>query len=144
MWTKTGILVCAVVLAAGCAGKTPEGGKEPGVAGKKSEAAVERVEGQLKHTVSGPYGLKGMLTKSSGEPWVFDASLTFPTGGYSVGEPEVLVKKSLPEQVDISIPVTPPAKDAIVTQALVTKSVRTTLNVSDGAQFSVYVVQQSQ
>lgn len=104
-------------------------------------AVVEPIPGELGYTVTGSYDLEGTITKDSpSDPdWTFDGSFVFTTGGYSVAEPEVVVMESFPEQVRITLPVTPPPPGAIVTQALEEVFVAASIYASNEAQFEVIV-----
>jgi len=104
-------------------------------------AKLKQATGVPAYTVTGPYELTGTITLVTNTPplWRADLAFTFPTGGYTVGEPEIIVEKSLPERVTMVLPVTPPAADAMVTQALTTVAVETTVSVSSEASFEVYV-----
>jgi hypothetical protein len=72
--------------------------------------------------LNGPYQLTGTVVHKAGQ-WRLEAEMTFPTGGYRLGEPEAAMLKSMPPQLVITLPVSPPPEDAMVTQALDTQSV---------------------
>ena len=95
----------------------------------------------LGFTISGPYGLEGTLTKdeASGGNWVLDAWFAFPSAGYEVGEVEVVVGESYPEQVWITIPVSAPGPGCGCAAVITVVPVQTTIQVSDGASFSIEV-----
>ncbi len=98
--------------------------------------------GRFGYGLSGPYGFEGALTKNqlSDAAWRLEASFSFPTGGYTVDTPIILVAESYPEQVSVSIKVTPPAPGTIVTQAVTEVPVTADITASNGALFNIRVV----
>ena len=100
--------------------------------------AQERPIGYQLH---GPYDLAGTITKDSEQDptWKMDATLTFPTGGYTVGEPRIISTRSMPEQINITIPVSSPPPDAMVTQALTTVPVSKEFPGTNGATIRVFI-----
>lgn len=95
----------------------------------------------LIHQVSGDWFLTGTLTKARpGDPeWLLSATVQFPTGGFEVGKLIVRQTRSYPETVSIVIPVTPPPKDALVTQAITTVRIDQAIPGTDRASFQVDV-----
>jgi hypothetical protein len=72
--------------------------------------------------VKGSYGLEGTIVPAADAEgqWVFKGHLTFPTGGFHLGEPWNQQQMG-PEGVDqiiVMLPMSLPPKDAMVTQAL--------------------------
>jgi hypothetical protein len=101
---------------------------------------LEPIPGETGYTMEGPYGLTGTLKKPAGQAeWVLEGKFVFPTAGYTVGKPEIRVMKSLPEQVHIVLPVTPPPKDAVVAQVITEKAVSVKIRATDRARFTVKV-----
>jgi len=142
------IVLCLAALASGCAHKDKEKVRETvdkveeSIKGALLKVDVEKQPSRrLGYTVSGPFNLDGTIIKDSetDTTWMLDATLTFPTGGYAVGEPRVMSTRSMPEQVNITIPVTSPPAGAMVTQALVTVPIQTEITGMNGAQFRVFV-----
>jgi hypothetical protein len=112
----------------------------------KGELATANVQltpfsGRFGYGLSGPYGFEGSLAKNqlSDAAWRLEASFTFPTGGYTVDAPVILVAESYPEQVSVSINVTPPAPGAIVTQVVTEVPVTADITASNGALFNIRV-----
>jgi hypothetical protein len=103
-----------------------------------NQAALKKVEA-TKYEVSGPRQLRGTLEKKDGGPWVLDVRLSFRTGGYTVGEPIVRMTRSIPPHVTITIPVTTPKPDDMVTQGLTGGSARVEIPAQDDAYFKVFV-----
>jgi len=91
------------------------------------------------YTLKGPYGFNGTLTHGDKGPWTLKARFVFPTAGYSVGEVKILVEKTLPEHVMITVPVTVPPKDAALAQAQTEEPVTETIAVSHRATFEVHI-----
>lgn len=142
------VVLCLATLASGCAHRDKEKVRETvdkveeSIKGALLKAEVEKQPSRrLGYTLSGPFSLDGTIIKDSESDttWMLDATLTFPTGGYTVGEPRIISTRSLPEQVNITIPVTSPPADAMVTQALVTVPVQKEIAGTNGAQFRVFV-----
>lgn len=108
---------------------------------ESAPAVVEPIPEDLGYLATGSYDLEGTITKDSPtDPnWTLDGSFVFTTGGYSVAAPEVEVMESFPEQVRITLPVTPPPPGAIVTQALEEVAVAASIYASNEAQFEVIV-----
>lgn len=117
---------------------------------RSREAGGFEVKGAL-GTVSGSK-LEGTILPQEDGGWLFDATFTFMTGGYSVGEPfaSFLGTKVFggPQAVDgpssnvmiISIPVTTPSPDAVVTKAITTEPIRMELDAPEDTDFSVVFI----
>lgn len=140
-------LAFGVAFAAGCPAEmdvndeeAPNGGEEEPV---KQGDAVEMTELEDKsgYALSGPWNFEGELLRPADDEmeWRLAGQFTFNTAGYEVGEPEVLVQKSLPEQVTVGIPVTPPPPGAMVAQVITETPVETTVEASPEARFTVRV-----
>lgn len=87
--------------------------------------------------LSGPYGLEGTIGREDNGPVRLDATFHFPTGGYTLGDVKTIMLKRLPEHIIFTIPLTAPAPDAVVTQAIDTQSVQAEVTATDGATFEV-------
>ena len=90
------------------------------------------------YSFSGIYDLAATLDRTQ-EGWVLDGSFTFPTSGYTVIGPEIVVLESFPEQVIIEFTVIPPAPDEIVLQVITMETFNATIDVSDQATFTLTV-----
>lgn len=92
--------------------------------------------------VEGPYDFMGELFVTRlllTDEWTLTGSFLFPTAGFEVGEAEIAVAESFPEQVTITIPVTPPPLGAFVAQVITEVEVFETIEVSDQATFEIQV-----
>jgi hypothetical protein len=130
------LLGFTALFSAGCPRYDCERGDETG-------ANVQMVpfSGRFGYGLSGPYGFLGSLTnyQLTDQAWRLDGSFVFPTGGYTVDEPVILVAESYPEQVSVTLRVTPPAPDAIVTQAVSVVPVTADITASNEARFNIRV-----
>lgn len=101
--------------------------------------ALSRIDDELLYSVSGSYGLTGSIAKASPEDteWVFKGQLTFPTGGYKLGQIQSNTVAGSQSNVLIYIPVTLPAGGAATTQALVTESFEYRFPAANDAQILV-------
>ena len=125
-------------------------GVNAGVQVAPREGGGYRVEGLL-GTASGSK-LEGTILPKEGGGWVLEGEFTFMTGGYAVGEPfaSFLGSKLFggPQVVEgptsttmiISIPVTTPSKDAVVTKAISTEPIRMELDAPEDTTFSVVFI----
>ena len=97
--------------------------------------------GRFGYGLSGAFGFEGSLTKNqlSDQAWRMEGSFTFPTGGYTVETPVILVEESYPEQVSVTIKVNPPAPDAIVTQVVTVVPVTADITASNQALFNIRI-----
>lgn len=142
------LVLLPVILAAfsGCAGQSstkrdaPATPKAPASTPARTPA-VPPLVGPLVHEFTGDWFLKGTMTKEKpGNPeWLMSAAMEFPTGGYTVGELIVRQTRSYPETVWVTIPVTPPPKDALVTQAITPFRIEKLIPGTDRATFQVTV-----
>lgn len=98
--------------------------------------------GRFGYGLEGPHDFVGALTKEAltDANWSLEGEFTFPTGGYTVGEPEVMIAESYPEQVRVTIEVTPPAPGTIVTQVVTKVPVSAQIPASNEATFRIEVV----
>lgn len=106
------------------------------------EAVVLTPDGAGGFTLSGPYAIAGTLGRTEAGPVRLAATLTFPTGGFAAGEVGIVMLKRFPEHLIFTIPVTPPASGAMVTQALVEVAVEAETPATDGATFEVRIALQ--
>lgn len=93
------------------------------------------------YEVKGSYDLEGTIVPAldAEGQWVFKGQITFPTGGYQLGEPWTQQQMG-PEGVDqiiIMLPMSLPAKDAMLTQALDRRAIDYRFAGSPKAQFVV-------
>ncbi len=86
----------------------------------------------------GPYDFRGTLEPAPGG-WELDASFTFMTGGYSIGEPRVIQQKRMPPHTIITVPVYPPAKDALVSQAITVVPIEHTFAFGEEGEISMLI-----
>lgn len=102
---------------------------------------VTPIAGQLGYALAGPHGFKGTIAKADADAkeWTLSAKFVFPSAGYTVGKPVILVQKSLPEKVFVTFSVTPPALDAVVAQVITEVPVNETIRVSNKATFVVTI-----
>jgi len=107
----------------------------------QAPAIIEPLDTGLGYTIEGSYNFEGVLFKEneSDPKWKLEGSFVFNTGGYTVAEPEVVVMESFPEQVAITLTVTPPPFGAIVTQALTEVAVSAEIYASNEADFTVKI-----
>lgn len=140
-------LAFAVAFTAGCPAEMDVNDEEA-LNGGEDEAvnqgdAVEMTEldDESGYALSGPWNFVGELRRPAEDEteWRLAGQFTFNTAGYGVGEPETIIQKSLPEQVTIVIPVTPPSSDAMVAQVITETPVETTVEASPDARFNVRV-----
>jgi hypothetical protein len=87
--------------------------------------------------VSGSMGLSGTieLVEGAEENWVFKGSITFPTGGYTLGEPFLVPLGA--ERMVINLPITLPNPSAMVTQAQETRPFEYRFNAPEHVFFQV-------
>ncbi len=122
------------------------GGCPPCDCGKGEETTgnvqLTALSGRFGYALSGPYGFQGTLTKNrlSDAAWRLDASFAFPTEGYTVNPPVILVAESYPEQVSVTIKITPPPSYAIVIRKVTEVPVHADITASNGALFNIRVV----
>ncbi len=97
--------------------------------------------GRFGYGLSGTFGFLGSLTKDqlTDQAWRLEASFTFPTGGYSVDAPVIMVAESDPEQVSVVLRVTAPAPDAVVTQVVTVVPVTADITASNEARFTIRI-----
>lgn len=116
----------------------PSGG-EP--VGKDGGVKMMELSGRYGYALQGPYGFAGTLTKESlnAKEWQLEAKFTFGTSGYRVAKVDAVVMESYPEQVRITIPVTPPPPDAMVAQVITEVPVSERIVASDRAVFRIVV-----
>ena len=130
------------------AGVRPAGAEMP--ASTNAAASVEPAPDGNGYLVSGSYGLAGTIQRGAAG-WLLNATFTFPTGGYAVGEPfitalEKTVQDPAKDLVDfrgsviINIPIGMPPKDAVVTQALQEVPLSLTIPAHEEATFMVLLV----
>jgi len=96
--------------------------------------------GRFGYGLSGAFSFTGTLTKQAlTEPaWYLEGTFTFPTGGYAVGEPNIIVAESYPEQVSVTLGITAPPPDAMVTQVITQASISADIAVANGATFKIH------
>ena len=100
------------------------------------------LSGPFGYHFEGPYDLQGNLTKDSLEDaeWALNGKFVFPTGGYTVAQPEITVAESYPEQVTIVLRVREPLPGTPVTQVVMEVPVAAAISASNEAMFSMKVV----
>ena len=128
--------VCAALFCGGCPRCDCDTGD-----GNAANVQMTPFSGRFGYGLSGPFGFLGTLTKEqiTDEAWRLEGNFAFPTGGYTVGTPVILVAESYPEQVSVTIPVTAPAPGSIVTQAISVVPVTADITASNGARFSIRI-----
>jgi len=114
-------------------------------------AQVTSMANAESYQVRGAYDLEGTIKKVPDERlWLFRGQFTFPTGGHSLGSPYLSVdgqRVAQPETalqdyegtITLVIPVTPPAPDMMVTQALVEAPVALEIPAGEAVNFEVRV-----
>ncbi len=134
-------LCLAMLLAALFLGGCPRCDCAQGETGN-TNVQLTALSGRFGYGLSGPYGFEGSLTKNqlADAAWRLEASFSFPTGGYTVDTPIILVAESFPEQVSVTIKVTPPAPGTIVTQAVTEMPVTADITASNAAVFNIRIV----
>ena len=97
--------------------------------------------GRFGYGLSGAFGFEGSLTKNqlSDQAWRMEGTFTFPTGGYTVETPVILVAESYPEQVSVTIKVNPPAPDVLVAQMVTVVPVTADITASNLALFKIRI-----
>jgi len=100
------------------------------------------LSGPFGYHFAGPYDLQGNLTKDSLEDaeWELNGKFVFPTGGYTVMQPEITIAESYPEQVTIVLRVREPLPGRPVTQMVMEVPVTAVISASNEAVFSMKVV----
>ncbi len=86
-------------------------------------------------------GFQGTLTKKdlNTKTWILEGEFAFPTGGYSVLEPEAAVRETWPEQVEITIYVRTPKLLSFVCSTPAQVPVSAKITAEANAQFTVKV-----
>ena len=133
-WVAASLLVA--MLASGCPRCDCGKGDETGAI-----VQMTPFSGRFGYGLSGPYGFLGSLTKDqlTDPAWRLEGNFVFPTGGYTVEDPVIIVLESYPEQVSVNIKVTPPPPDAIVTQMVTVVPVTADITASNEAKFTIRV-----
>ncbi len=95
--------------------------------------------GRFGYGLAGAFGFTGSLTKQAltDPAWLLEGTFTFPTGGYAVALQEILIAESYPEQVSVTIVVTPPPPNVPVPQVITQASVTAEIAVANGATFKI-------
>jgi hypothetical protein len=97
--------------------------------------------GVFGYRLDGPYGFEGRLTKDSLDDadWVLEGTFYFPDSCYTVLGPQIIVRESFPEQVDVTMRVMLPRPDlgclTVITEVPVSYRIR----ASNQAQFQIAV-----
>lgn len=132
---RTGYLSWAVFLAAaallsGCPCGTDE-----------LPVTLTAFSGRFGYYLSGPYGFDGSLTKENlgDAEWTLEGTFQFPTSGYAMLGPEILVMESYPEQVTVRMRVVPPPAGSVVLQVITPRTVTYKITASDQAAFTISV-----
>lgn len=97
--------------------------------------------GRFGYYLAGPYGFEGALTKSdiNSPTWTLEGTFQFPTSGYSVLGPSILVAESFPEQVTIRMRVLLPPEGSAQLTVITPVTVRYTVDASNQASFNISV-----
>lgn len=141
-------LAFAGTLAVGCPAEmevdddeAPNNGGEDEAVRQGEAVEMTELEDESGYALSGPWNFEGELLRPVDDEteWRLTGQFTFNTAGYQVGEPETIIQKSLPEQVTVVIPVTPPPPGAMVAQVITETPVETAVEVSPDARFNVRV-----
>lgn len=134
-------LAFGVAFAAGCPAEMEVNDGEEEAVRQGDAVEMTELDDESGYALSGPWNFEGELRRpADGDTeWRLAGQFTFNTAGYQVGEPETIIQKSLPEQVTIVIPVTPPPPDAMVAQVITETPVETTVEASPEARFNVRV-----
>lgn len=95
------------------------------------------------YLLNGVHDFEGILRRpvDAEERWVLDWRFTFPTGGYSVEDVELVVLESFPEQVHVTYTVKVPAPWEFVTQAISEVAGTERIDVSSDALFDIRIVE---
>jgi len=108
------------------------------------------VEGQL--GAGSPSKLTATIMPQADGGWLLDGAFTFATGGYSVGEPftsfldDRVLGSDNPAHIQqtnifvITIPVSTPPADAIVTKAIETRPISLFIDAPKNVEFSVILI----
>lgn len=131
-------LAGGMFLAGGCPCITPGNGSNDGESVRLTPYAD-----RLGYALEGPHDFVGSLTKQDVDDpeWHLEGDFTFPTAGYTVDEPDIRVAESYPEQVFVTITVTPPAPGSIVAQVITHVPVTADIAASNLAQFRILIVE---
>lgn len=123
---------------------SPEEGEVPPDPGACVEAPVELTpfSGRFGYGLAGPFDFTGELTKDSLEDpaWRLTGTFNFPSSGFEVLEPEIIIRESYPEQVSVTFRINAPAPDAPVLQVYTSITVSAEIAVANGATFEMTTV----
>ncbi len=111
----------------------------PGCVREHTDIPLTALSGRYGYAFEGPLGLQGTITKASPEDaeWVIEGSFLFPTGGYTLLAPEIVVAESMPEQIFLRLNVLTPSPNAVVTQALEERPFSHRVAASNEAAFTL-------
>ncbi len=127
-------VLASMTVASSCS--TPDVPKEP----EQKPVTLKPQPGQAGYALEGPYHFTGTLQINAQQGgWDLAGTFQFPTTGYGIGATDIVMLKSIPEHVTVTIRVIPPAKGASVTEAVTPVPVGTHIAVSARATFAVYV-----
>jgi hypothetical protein len=134
---RAGLALLVVLVAGGCPPKDCGQGNET-----TTDVTMTPFSGRFGYGLSGPIGFVGTLTKDqlTDPAWHLEGSFSVPTGGYAVEAPEIIVAESYPEQVSVTLRVTVPAPDAIVTQMAGVIPVAADITASNEAKFTIQII----
>ena len=123
---------------------TPQEGETPPDGDGCVETPVQLIpfSGRFGYGLRGPFDFTGELTKDSLEEaaWRLTGTFNFPTSGYGLLEPEIIIRESYPEQVSVIFRINAPAPDAPVLLVYTSVTVSAEIAVANGATFDMTVV----
>jgi len=123
---------------------TPQEGETPPDGDGCVETPVELIpfSGRFGYGLSGPFDFTGELTKDTLEDaaWRLTGTFNFPTSGYELLEPEIIIRESYPEQVSVIFRINAPAPDAPVLMIYTSVTVSAEIAVANGATFDITTV----
>ena len=107
--------------------------------GEEMPVELTPLSGPFGYHVEGPWGLEGTLTKAelTDAVWRLEATFQFPSSGYTLLAPQVMVAESYPEQVSIEIPVLQP--EGVVLPVITERQVVVEVPASNEAEFDIVV-----
>ena len=104
-----------------------------------AEVQTTAFSGRFGYGLLGDYGFVGSLTKEqlTDPAWHLEGEFEFSTAGYVVETPVVRIQESYPEQVSVTIDVTPPSPDSVVAQVITHVAVSLDITMSNEALFTI-------
>ncbi len=95
--------------------------------------------GRFGYGLAGAFGFTGSLTKQAltDPAWLLEGTFMLPNPGYTLSPPDIRIQESYPEQVSVTMVITPPPPGTYWPQVIVPSRIQAEIAVANRATFKI-------